>query len=95
MKKSLVVAFDYGHFRNIRIEDPAVFPTHGEIFSCDWEDYIEDEDDLKRMREIEEGECWMVERLSIHYSKEKVEALIVLHLSNDFNETFLNNRVPS
>ncbi len=84
MKTTLKVIFEDTSLKEFTIENPGHIPSQGEIFYCKWDDFIKDKDQIKRLEEIEEDECWMVERFRSNYSKEETECLIILHLSYNF-----------
>lgn len=86
MKTILRVTFDNVRFNEFTIENPGHIPSHGEIFNCKWDDFIGDKDQVKQIEEIEEEDCWIVERFSSKYSKEETVCQIILHLSNDFSK---------
>lgn len=84
MKTILRVTFDYGSFKGFSIDNPGHIPSHGEIFSCEWEDFIEDRGQIQEIEELEEDDCWMVERFSSKFSKEENVCHIILHTSESF-----------
>lgn len=61
---------------------------NGELFSCDWKNFTNDKELLIQLNAIEENESWMVNRFSCRYSKEKVECLIILYTTVDYEKYF-------
>jgi hypothetical protein len=88
MKTILRITFSCGRFNDIIIENPGFLPSHGEVFYCKWGDFIEDKDKVKQLDEIEEEDCWMVQRAASTYSKDVAECHIVLHSSENFKNSF-------
>ncbi len=86
MKTILKVSFDYGKYESFEIENPGHLPVQGEIFNCKWSDFIKDKKLVKQLEEIEEEECWMVERFSSTYGKEESICHVLLHLSKNFEK---------
>ena len=77
MKTILKVEFDYARLKGFTIENPGHLPVNGEIFTCQWEDFIKDSAMVKLIDEIEEDECFMVERNFSKYSKDESMCFIV------------------
>jgi hypothetical protein len=59
------------------IENPSVIPNEGEVFDCNWQDYISDEKALLALEEYSETGIWMTNIVSVYFSKEKT----VVHIS--------------
>ncbi|MCU4158202.1 hypothetical protein J1N10_19665 [Carboxylicivirga sp. A043] len=89
MKTILKVEFDNAGLNGFIIENPGHLPVHGEIFTCKWEDFIKDRAMVQQLDEIEEDECFMVERNFSKYSMDESMCFIVLHLSKDFKKNSL------
>ena len=86
MKRVLKVQFNNAELGEFCIENPGYYPRHGEIFNCNWSDFIDDKERIKKLKEMEETDCWMVERFACSYSKEEVVCQIVLYPSADFEK---------
>jgi hypothetical protein len=88
MKTILKVEIDYPGLKGFTIENPGHLPINGEIFTCQWEDFIEDSTIVQQLDKIEEYECFMVERNFSRYAKDESMCFIVLHLSKDYKKHF-------
>ena len=86
MKTILRVTFDYTGLNEFSIENPEHIPSHGEIFNCKWEEFIMDKDQVSLLEEIEEEDCFMVERFSSAYGKKENVCHIILHTSHVFSK---------
>ncbi|TRX70865.1 hypothetical protein [Carboxylicivirga sp. M1479] len=86
MKTKIRISFNSTGLKSFYIENPRHLPSQGEIFNCKWSDYIEDKEQIRRLEKIQENECWMVDRLSIYYSKDEIICQIVLFESIHFEE---------
>ncbi|WP_289055772.1 hypothetical protein [Carboxylicivirga marina] len=84
MKTILRVTFSCERFSDILIENPAFLPTHGEAFYCIWGDYIDDEEVVKQLEDLEENDYWVVQRVASTYGKDIAECHIVLHEAESF-----------
>ncbi len=73
------------HFSNFssdhefRIENPSMLPCEGEIFSCEWSDYIADDKLVKELKEFEENSIFIVNILHREYKKARATLHIVLY----------------
>ncbi len=89
MNTILRVAFNNPRLNELLIDNPGHLPVSGEVFSCKWDDFIEDKEQLLLLEELEKEECFMVERFSSKFSKEETECMIILYLSNNFPKNTL------
>ncbi|MBR8536738.1 hypothetical protein KDU71_14270 [Carboxylicivirga sediminis] len=92
MKTILKVEIDYPGLKGFTIENPGHLPINGEIFTCQWEDFIVDSAMVKLIDEIEEDEYFRVERNFSKYSKDESMCFIVLHTSKDYKKHFPHNK---
>jgi hypothetical protein len=92
MKTILKIEFDYAKFDGFVIENPGHLPVNGEIFTCQWGDFIKDTAMVQLLEETEEEECFMVERNFSKYSKDESMCFIVLHLSKDYKKNSLHSK---
>lgn len=85
MKTYLRVVFDSSNFNTeFTIEDVSVLPVHGEFFSANWEDFINDPTILKALKEYEEYASFIAAILNKKYSKDEVEILVCLMSEKGF-----------
>lgn len=70
--------FDTNICKGFRIKNPPTVPCEGEIVDFVWEDFVEDPEDLARVKEFCENGCFMANILSRDYAKDHAEVLIIL-----------------
>ena len=96
MKSKIKVQFDSAMFRgdkpewwNMRIiiENPPYFPRIGDVFDCEWEEYITDHTVLKMLKEFDEDDCWIVSFVFSKYSKKEFMYEVVLMEAVDYEKS--------
>jgi|GEM_PF-2011688 len=78
--------FDPEISKGFRIKNPPTVPCEGEIVDFVWNDFINNPEDLARIKEFSENGCFMANILSRDYAKDYAEVLIILMDEENYYE---------
>ena len=96
MKLTLRICFEVSGFNEFNIENAPYVPVPDSSFNCIWDDFIDDENQLKKLKEFDKNNVWNVDRvLSSDFSKDEAVCWIVLdahHPLNDEERTKYSHR---
>ncbi len=70
---------------SFQIINPLVLPVEGDVFDCEWKDFIEDTSIVQTLED--NADCiWIVNVISKHYYKDKVILTITLVESSNYKQ---------
>lgn len=84
----LAIHFDTLIYDSFEIRNPPIVPLQGVIFNCNWGDFIDDDETVKKIEEWEDNHCWVVDILSQSVSKKEICFEIVLTDIDDYKLYF-------
>jgi hypothetical protein len=85
MQVILSVNFTYLLNTSFQIINPLVLPVEGDVFDCEWKDFIEDTSIVQTLED--NADCiWIVNVISKHYYKDKVIITITLVESSNYKQ---------
>lgn len=84
MVSILHIKFNSLVFSEFEIYNPPVIPAEGEIVNFRWEDFLEDEEDIKILKEHNENSVFICNVLCRNYSKGRVETHIELYEEENY-----------
>lgn len=79
MKLKLRICFEVSGFKEFNIENAPFVPAIDSSFNCKWDDFIDDENQLQKLKEFDNVNVWKVNNiLSSDFSKDEAVCWIVL-----------------
>jgi hypothetical protein len=85
MEITLSVIFNSLVKERFEIKNPPVLPNEGDTVSFKWEDYLNDQENIRKLREYELNSKFLrANIITKRYSKEGVEVVIFLFEESDY-----------
>lgn len=87
MTSVLSVHFNRG-FKDFEIYNPVVLPVEGECMDFEWKNFLDDEEEVKKLTEFGEDNIWMCHILFKKYYKNQIETHILLMDEEDYKNGY-------
>jgi hypothetical protein len=84
MEITLRVVFNSLVKERFEIKNPPVLPNEGDTITFKWEDYLNDQENIQKLREYEYNRMFRAKIITKRYSKDGIEVVILLFEESDY-----------